>query len=480
MMEMSQDETHRRARPQSARSGGVAVAGVGCGHEWIPGYREWQRVEAHGRVKKPKLAADEYRLNHLFANCRLANFREVKAIVTHFPYMLALTDSYGFSALHHAEMSADPEFVRKLLGLYHDPKTFTRKFVTYHTEEDLRDDALDLQRAGRNRSDEVVVGQVGPHSLAAKSGVVAGDKLECINPDGDIASSFDAQGQQDLPTPDDILEMVTPADGGAGGAAGSGGGHGIGFPLTLEFRGPACLEILGHDGWTPLHSAAGGGRHYRKALQELQKARCSQQGSAQAAAKDVKGCTWEHWSLINRRCTASHPRRPLSAGTRNQPTLRRERGGQSRDTARELAAAANEKLASEQQNQSLLARRLAASRQRPPAAAAGGRVTPSRVPTATPSGSPSHRASGSLAARSRPASARAHTDRMSSAAMRALETVTPEGVCERYMLLPPAPPCMLEASAFGSSSTRTEARTAARTVSMLPRAPPVAPAISVC
>eukprot|EP00913_Durusdinium_trenchii_P009687 g9103.t1 len=31
----------------------------------------------------------------------------------------------------------------------------------------------------------------------------------------------------------------------------------FGFPVTLEFRGNAAVEILAKDGWTPTHSAAG-------------------------------------------------------------------------------------------------------------------------------------------------------------------------------------------------------------------------------
>lgn len=33
----------------------------------------------------------------------------------------------------------------------------------------------------------------------------------------------------------------------------------FGFPVTLEFRGNAALEILCKDGWSPAHGAAGRG-----------------------------------------------------------------------------------------------------------------------------------------------------------------------------------------------------------------------------
>merc|ERR1719469_1408603 len=117
----------------------MTVAGV-LGHAWLPADSEWQRAEAVGRVKRPKLDADRAKLAQLFAACRKANVREARALVMHFPYLLALTDNYGFTALHHGVLSRDVEFVAQLLDMYHDPRTFTRKFVRYDTEEQLRDD----------------------------------------------------------------------------------------------------------------------------------------------------------------------------------------------------------------------------------------------------------------------------------------------------------------------------------------------------
>lgn len=75
---------------------------------------------------------------------RRANWREVRALITHFPYLLPLTDASGFTALHHATLSRDPRFTKQLLELYHDPKHLMRKRVKYQNEEELRGDNLFL------------------------------------------------------------------------------------------------------------------------------------------------------------------------------------------------------------------------------------------------------------------------------------------------------------------------------------------------
>ena len=35
-------------------------------------------------------------------------------MVSHYPYLLGLTDAHGFSALHHAVMSGEPVFISKV------------------------------------------------------------------------------------------------------------------------------------------------------------------------------------------------------------------------------------------------------------------------------------------------------------------------------------------------------------------------------
>jgi len=37
-------------------------------------------------------------------------------MVSHYPYLLGLTDAHGFSALHHAVMSGEPVFISKVTG----------------------------------------------------------------------------------------------------------------------------------------------------------------------------------------------------------------------------------------------------------------------------------------------------------------------------------------------------------------------------
>jgi len=310
---------------------GMAVAGH-LGLNWSPAEIEWQRAQVTGPVKKPKLRSDEVKLKELLLCCRMANFREVRALVTHYPYLLALTDDFGFTALHHAEMSGDGEFMAKLLELYSDPRTFTRKFVRYETEEDLKADGLEVQGScsssssvstgggsngrggppsGRRppkpaavrleesstRSDEpvdntVFVQLVAPKSIAAAAGVMPGDELV------EVECAF-VNGMRHQGRPVDILEAVY-------GTA----SFAEGFPCTLTFQGSACTEILGRDSWTPLHAAAGGGRHYKQVCQLLKQ----EQRKLPIQVHDAKGCTPEHWSLIHKRSISGPRRRPLSAG----------------------------------------------------------------------------------------------------------------------------------------------------------------------
>ena len=37
-------------------------------------------------------------------------------MVSHYPYLLGLTDAHGFSALHHAVVSGEPVFISKVTG----------------------------------------------------------------------------------------------------------------------------------------------------------------------------------------------------------------------------------------------------------------------------------------------------------------------------------------------------------------------------
>jgi len=84
----------------------------------------------------------------------------------------------------------------------------------------------------------------------------------------------------------------------------------FGFPVTLEFRGNAAMEILAKDGWTPTHGAAGRGAHGDKQIMwqllgEEEKAQMVQ---------DPTGCTPHHWANIESRMRQRSNRRALSAG----------------------------------------------------------------------------------------------------------------------------------------------------------------------
>jgi len=277
----------------------------------IPAACEWQRAQVDGCIKKPVLRSDEAKLKELFVCCREANYREVRAIAFHFPWLLAMTDSYGFTALHHAEMSGNAEFMAKLLELYNEPRAFARKFVKYECEQDLRLDGFRLQSnrpsihsqatpatisnysRPSTESERVVVRLVAPNSIASAAGVVPGDTLESVQ-----AAPIHGRHIVNL-TPEDVSDVML---------------HGArleeGYPLTLEFMGPASAEILGRNHWTPLHAAAGGGAHYKKVCRLLRQ----EQQKLPTAVHDGHGCTPEHWRLISKRSTSGPRRRPLSAG----------------------------------------------------------------------------------------------------------------------------------------------------------------------
>jgi hypothetical protein len=93
------------------------------------------------------------------------------------------------------------------------------------------------------------------------------------------------------------------------------------FPLTLEFRGSACAEILGRDGWTPCHSASAvgglGSKGDRAILQQL----LVEENQA-ARTEDVQGCKWSDWYKIGAGAAHRAPR-PLSASASRHGRLPR-------------------------------------------------------------------------------------------------------------------------------------------------------------
>lgn len=258
----------------------------------------YQRADVDGRVKKPKLDKDDAKMKELFYYCRAANFREVRAIAVHYPYLLSLTDPHGFSALHHAAMCGDPAFLSQVLELYRDPKTHSLKVVMYESEEELLSDiARGFKVINAAMPDEELpqarVSAPGQDAKAAVAGIMPGDSLEVIS--GPTILSY----RQPPPMVPDILDALR-----------SGRTTSFGFPVSLDFRGSAAAEILGRDGWTPAHAAAGrGGRGDRQILMQL----LSEQDQAQLV-KDISGCTPGHWCYIEKRASAHSHRRPLSAG----------------------------------------------------------------------------------------------------------------------------------------------------------------------
>lgn len=309
----------QRSRGATARTAmAVHPELVTSGYNWMPAESEWQRTLVNGCVKKPKLRKDEAKLKELFIVCREANFREARAIAFHFPWLLAMTDDHGFTALHYAEMSGNADFMAKLLELYNDPRAFTRKYVKYESEEDLRLDGIRLWGSGRSVSrsqskelasqtsyqsrnsveaERVVVRLVAPSSIAAAAGVVPGDTLESV--EGDLVNGV----HRIMLAPEDISDVLI-----------NGARLEDGYPLTLEFHGAASAEILGRNSWTPLHAAAGGGAHYKKVCRLLRQ----EQQKLPTAAHDGHGCTPEHWRLMSKRSCEGQSRRPLSAGPCSQ------------------------------------------------------------------------------------------------------------------------------------------------------------------
>eukprot|EP00434_Breviolum_minutum_P000496 symbB.v1.2.000430.t1/scaffold32.1/size405148/3 len=238
------------------------------------------------------------KLKDLFAYCEAGNFREVRAMVAHYPFLLGLTDAHGFSALHHAVMSGDAVFISKVLQLYRDPKAFSLKNLVYSTEEEmLHDMELGVQVVGGLKSaedTEATVLCVPMGSKAEEAGLMPGDRLEACSGTGFLSY------RQPPPLNKNILESLRTKYVSTS----------FGFPVILEFRGNAAIEILAKDGWTPTHGAAGRGAHGDKQimwqlLSEEEKAQVSQ---------DPTGCTPHHWAHIEQRMRQRSNRRALSAG----------------------------------------------------------------------------------------------------------------------------------------------------------------------
>jgi hypothetical protein len=178
-----------------------------------------------------------------------------------------MTDVYGFTALHHAQLSKNPAFYAQLLELFNNPRTFVKKMVWYESSEKLRADNLDLHReVDPDRADGglVTVQQVSKGSLTAWADVVPGDRLEGV--------FTEAQSSKRLRKI--MEELMSICNSSPIASATSKNKEEVKrallqrsaetcFPVAFEFRGPACREILA-DGSKALHDA-------RKHLARMQK-----------------------------------------------------------------------------------------------------------------------------------------------------------------------------------------------------------------
>mmetsp|Transcript_62436 Transcript_62436/g.115936 ORF Transcript_62436/g.115936 Transcript_62436/m.115936 type:complete len:536 (+) Transcript_62436:118-1725(+) len=305
----------KTVRPASA--GATLGVRSRAGSKGVPlgsfGNAPWVRANEFGPVRLPKTKADAVKLNDFFSCCRNGNYRDVRALACADPHLLWLTDRYGFTALHHAAMSMSRDFVAQVLDLYHDPRNYVRKLVTYKSDEDFMNDKVALCDAAPQADEQqlesgfctheplVVLQRSREKGLAFKAHIMPGDVLYMVSR-GDSGRPIMA--------PEDFLR----------GARGYKSRDGW-WPLTLEFRGPACSEIIGKDGWTPGHGAAGIGPACKGVLGIL----LEELHIMSLAPRDWKGCTVEKWVELEHETTVKPgkgTRRPLSAGA--APTRREQ------------------------------------------------------------------------------------------------------------------------------------------------------------
>lgn len=155
---------------------------------------------------------------------------------------------------------------------------------------------LGVQVVGHKSAEdtEALVVAVPLGSRAEEAGLMPGDRLEACSGTGFLSY------RQPPPLNKNILESLRSKYVSTS----------FGFPVTLEFRGNAAMEILAKDGWTPTHGAAGRGAHGDKQIMwqllgEEEKAQMVQ---------DPTGCTPHHWANIESRMRQRSNRRALSAG----------------------------------------------------------------------------------------------------------------------------------------------------------------------
>jgi len=216
-------------------------------------------------LHEPAVRRDEELLRQLLKFCREADFRNVKALVIHHPHLLSLLDRHGQTALHHAVLSGDKDFVQRVLALYQDPSNFATKEVEYMDSHQWL--AEDLQFEG-GLGEPLVVSAVRHRSCAHRSGIRKGDTLRAVGND---------TVQFQKASPATVITEVKQ----------------YGFPIVLEFKGPVCAEIFDSKGWTPLHSAASKGAPLYGVMRTLLSS-----PHADADVKDSKGWTPRHWAKL--------------------------------------------------------------------------------------------------------------------------------------------------------------------------------------
>jgi len=303
--------TSLHSKQQRAASVGAAVGVPHVGNKPVAigtfGNAPWIRARDSGpgsRLRIPKMKTDEVKLKEFFAFCRAGNYRDVKAMTMGAPYLLWLTDVYGFTALHHAAMSSNRDFVWQVLELYHDPHNYVRKVVKYSSDEEFQWDLVALCDASPEADEEHLAAGFHTHEpvivlqysrdkgFARRASILPGDVLYMV--------SKEAHPSRPCMAPEEFLR----------GVHGYRSRHGW-WPLLLEFRGPACSEIIGLDGWTPGHGAAGIGPACKGVLEVLLE---ELQVMNVAAPKDWRGCTVENWVSFEHEATGhASNRRPLSA-----------------------------------------------------------------------------------------------------------------------------------------------------------------------
>jgi len=231
-------------------------------NQWPVPEPEWQG-ERQKHVSVPKRQSDESKLRDFLFCCRDGNLEEVRVYATRMPHLLAYTDRYGFSALHHTVMSENVELVSLVLKAYRHPRAFVRKSLMYSNLEALQSDGLLLQhgvfRSGpRLEESAVIVQDVPARSRANIEGICPDDMLEGIDATRIAKDKMNQDVLIRVPTAEEVVDACF----GAGSISEQS------FPITLKFCRPAHHSILANSDWTFLDRASSMSSSFRK-IQKL-------------------------------------------------------------------------------------------------------------------------------------------------------------------------------------------------------------------